>query len=983
MESMLTKLAQERDNLLLGEVAALLHEMSKLDRNFILSQLKMPLINPTTGKRANYTTFANVPMDDSSITISPKQKERFSDGKNNQLFVWDDLEEPQKIALRNYTTTLCGEKYTLPELLAFWHWLDGKEFLSAINYSYKYERNEVEYRNWLVDRHGYALWLLDACHGKVQVDKAIKKGDGIQQRSPLWISSAFGYEYETFVADDLTMRLKRLVFSNMGTASKQAHNEAMENVREHFAHGLGDTQRPINEITLWDWSWSTATLYKSALARLMLEYRPFDINVIPSALKSPLGWKWRTLRVTVDVLGLLAHGQRISDVLGYRQAIDEMFYQVKELIEVTYPLGNELYRDSTGIYFSFPGFADKSAELATVRMEITDALSALPIFKWYPELTPEIAIGEAWGEHDGDPKWQDARRMLADQQQASKRNIESGAIASRIPWQSLWPLSEPQEVCPVCGIRPIAKPKMGIEGEKLPYRTQRCSNCDDRAKKVRQQWADDTTHSIKRSARETIWLDEIADEHDRVALIVGRFQLDHWLDGTMVSTLAGSIPKDGQAQTKQPSPARIMRIWRTTEEFWTKSVDNLLISHFEQQRAADLNRPLMEQQRRFQRWLLHIPGLAVTGNESVLDGTVDGQPISLMPKRDANYLTISNLDLCKGIVKDGAEVRVRADNGPWLVGTIAGEPQVPTDLATYYPIRTILTSPDQFLALVPGADALEIAKQIAAQYACEMGKVRSRLPLDLALVYFHRKMPLYAVMDAARRFLTQKPGPEKEREPWIVPASHTQKAMPITFTNGVQWDIPTTFGDGCEDDFYPYVALADGCQPREKRHYAVDETQPDGQVSKRVYTHVRELGPGDTILVTPSHFSYLWLDSSARRYDAGYVDEDVPFATQGLHLEEIGQLMALWEKLQTAKKMGQMTGTKLHGIVEMLLEKKLAWKDDPSTFNTFAKAVADRQKSGSGITAEDITSGRLFRCFDLHHRIMKSKLEQSTSTKEA
>ena len=74
-------------------------------------------------------------------------------------------------------------------------------------------------------------------------------------------------------------------------------------------------------------------------------------------------------------------------------------------------------------------------------------------------------------------------------------------------------------------------------------------------------------------------------------------------------------------------------------------------------------------------------------------------------------------------------------------------------MGSYTPCLRLLASPDQFLALVPAAAALEIARRIHKEYQKQFGKVQNRLPLFLGLVFFQRKVSLTAVMDTARRML--------------------------------------------------------------------------------------------------------------------------------------------------------------------------------------------------------------------------------------
>ena len=53
------------------------------------------------------------------------------------------------------------------------------------------------------------------------------------------------------------------------------------------------------------------------------------------------------------------------------------------------------------------------------------------------------------------------------------------------------------------------------------------------------------------------------------ALIVGRFDLDDWLNGNLVRSLAIGTDKEGATGWPNHPPfARFKGVWRTTAEFW-------------------------------------------------------------------------------------------------------------------------------------------------------------------------------------------------------------------------------------------------------------------------------------------------------------------------------------------------------------------------------------------------------------------------------
>ncbi len=99
------------------------------------------------------------------------------------------------------------------------------------------------------------------------------------------------------------------------------------------------------ELSLWEHSYELASLHKSAVTQALVE----------GHWPAPAQLSWRLLGVSVEPPAA--------------EALDE----IKELVEVEYPLGNELYRDEKSIHFTFPGLEDDlAAQFAeTLRKEIT------------------------------------------------------------------------------------------------------------------------------------------------------------------------------------------------------------------------------------------------------------------------------------------------------------------------------------------------------------------------------------------------------------------------------------------------------------------------------------------------------------------------------------------------------------------------------------------------------------------------------------
>lgn len=76
--------------------------------------------------------------------------------------------------------------------------------------------------------------------------------------------------------------------------------------------------------------------------------------------------------------------------------------------------------------------------------------------------------------------------------------------------------------------------------------------------------------------------------------------------------------------------------------------------------------------------------------------------------------------------------------------------------SAYVPVIPIIAEPRTFMALAPADQALAMLGQIKSKYEREMGKVRNRLPLHLSIVYFSRRTPLRAALDAGQAMLQRR-----------------------------------------------------------------------------------------------------------------------------------------------------------------------------------------------------------------------------------
>ncbi|HPC93118.1 MAG TPA: CRISPR-associated protein Csx11, partial [Myxococcota bacterium] len=781
----------------------------------------------------------------------------------------------------------------------------------------------------------WLLRVLGKCHAVAHVEKELSDQDIAtkQPKNDTRLSTAYGFEGGPVTG--LTVLLDSLPFNALTDRST-----FIPSMRKSFKQALGDTRRPVNEVTLADWSETVATLYKSALAGGLLGIKPD-----PDALH------WRLLCVNFDVLGLYAKAIKIADLLGYQRVVDQTCAVVKQLVEEEYPLGNEVYRDTTGIYFTFPDL-DLPADLTQKIRRCVEAVE--------PELAPRIAVTVG----DGQTATEQLKGILAKARKEALEALVQPFDDQNLSnyWEQEWekvqkPHTETHdsnnkwEICPVCRLRPK------LENQDA------CEHCENRRQGRVTAW--------RNEPQTTIWMDELADANGRVALIVGKFGLEDWLSGNLVQTmLVRAKPNDPAGCTpKNPSPARLRRVWETCQRFWTETAEQEILARHDYSKGDTL---------RCARCLV-IPDRKTGWKEGVpYDGTVKGKAISFLWQAQGQYfVTISNLQGV-GEIQQGAEINVAEPYDPShkITFTVQGVIKMPSGMDTYMPYLLLLASPDQFLALVPAADAPDIADKIREEYAKQFGKVQNRLPLFLGLVFFQRKMPLFAVMDTGRRMLETP----LQEELWRVEYCRSDtdadgnKQQYLRLSQGKQRMImkfPIKMGDNTTDDiWYPYVFVkrfADG---------TLDNRRYRFQHNGCWLVHVCDLKDDDVVMVNPSRFAYLWLDHTAQRFTFDP-------ALNMLLLEELPRLMQMWEALKTSG----ITITSLRNLQSLLEVKGVAWGMNSEEFGHLAEtALKDaglfqlRDKDDNPlpdvITPEDVISKRFARCLELYLYILKQKFKE-------
>jgi len=873
----LKTLADARAEILKAELAALVHNLGKLSKAFLAYQrLKArkeakspPLPEDQPFVNYNYQAIAGVVADyitSPGASLSPADWQRLESSAE----AWLD-QATSRVLTEDFRRWLQQTIIRLPTPLNDREYVPG-DFIEFQACKW-YEPKPTGPRILLLRAKGSrATELLEAAHDAAsggEKEEALLPVN--QTESPTHRATAFGYEVPSLPEK---LEEERARFTEV--VQKDNRNSTFAVAREALAIGLGDTRRPVNDVTLWDLSHSVAGLYKAAVARVVSDglWTP-----------SPHGQiKWRLLWISFDGLGFLGQAHHVTDMLGRRQVLEDGLNAVRDILEVQYPLGNEVYRDEHGSVFVVPDRNDllklEDENGTPLQKLLKDAFDAKGM---RGELVPEIKVSVPYLGKKID---------LAGVLQTRRReDVPRSDVVAQ--WWAKGQRPPNAEICTVCGQRPVGYIESGLE----PWVTRQkakdrnvCGVCLNRRGRRARDWARNVKADEEKIGpfERTIWTDEVADDNGRFALVVGRFVLAGWLDGKLVPTML-----------KSASFARIRRCWDTTRQFWLEVQNKVILDKVGERLRLGI-RPA------------NAPALRDSlGRWHTYEADVGGRRLGLCwdpndeEANDRNlFWTTANLNYLAaqmGITVEKLEERLLSRVLPlYEPGGYLGQDRRASKDAekcmvvrheTFQPFIPLMVEPSTFMALVPAARALDVVKEIKVKYDREMARVRDRLPLHLGLVFAPRRTPLSAVLEAGRAMLTIPDDWEK----WQV-STEGRKATFNRDGRVFEWKYPAKMGDDQTPDvWYPHLLTVD---PTTKD--ALDKDIGD-------FCSVDNLT--DTVYLRPSRFDFEFLDTTARRFEIAYQTSEVSETsevskvsrlsrrTRPFLLDDLDRLKKLWEEL--------------------------------------------------------------------------------------
>lgn len=359
-------------------------------------------------------------------------------------------------------------------------------------------------------------------------------------KHPVFKSNVFGYESDETRLIPLRLdEMRAVLYEELkshptwrswwtGVPDAESRVACLKSVQDAFEFGLGDTTRPVNDTSLWEHTYSVASLTKAIQAAYSI-YGDAAFKTKEQWRKPPLmmwgiGW---------DPIRFIGRGPRLHDLSARREVMRQARDKVRNLIEFDWAIGNTVYEDDGTMVFVIPDWEPGTIAGSSLPSEIEEykrfiqGLEAkiVELFAGETgyELCPQFAYQPAY--RDAAPDLTMVVKLLAKIRTPGSAHVPAAFLekASDLSDAS----TDLTDVCPICRIRQIKKSEKAWEREKV------CDVCLDRRLQAAQ---DQRKERGQQSSPETPFLSEISDENGRIAMVVARFGLEDWLNGEMVRT---------------------------------------------------------------------------------------------------------------------------------------------------------------------------------------------------------------------------------------------------------------------------------------------------------------------------------------------------------------------------------------------------------------------------------------------------------------
>lgn len=720
------------------------------------------------------------------------------------------------------------------------------------------------------------------------------------------------------------------------------------------SEAIASTIRPSNDVTLFDHSYSTSSIFKVLLNQWILGKEVTSKDPWDESLEDQVG----IYAVIFDVPSLANQVEKIGDMQGRRLALESIQDQLKRLLEIDYAVGSEIYRELGLSCFLVPvqfsgdsGCKELNVFLEERLAEICKDEELIIPFGFKSTATRRVhealpgILGAARGMTVPANRW--LVEYVEEQWEEAPRRAES---------------------CPLCGLLPSEVSIGRSRSQRL------CSLCNRLRQRGQQE---------RRDFPGTVWMDEIADlETGRVALLSLEVPLEWWLDNEgMIKT---QQYKFKNVYSKTTSYERLRRIWSVTDKYLDKVWEEI------EQNLGECTRLQME--------------LCSTEGPSFVPGqfyNVEGpENTELYYDTGGIWRTVSKLRNPKAW-KPEKQLHLSADR-PGADKISAFIEKVEEE--KYSSVALVERTRNRLVVIVPARKARRAALSALNLFESCFPKSQGKIPLAVGVLYAPCQHPLSMLLKATldmQAYLCSRANElsmvEIQRD---VDDNPENSLAEIVFSSDlisedtVSLKIDTWLGDnqtgslGKSDEYYMRFPVA--CDNKE--FHREDGKPITFGEDCFAPVPVTELKVGDRVGMVLGSFDFEFMDSPSRMHDLYVLPDGVrpcrllDDGMRGKRPYTVYQLKLL-EKLESIiSDRTDLTSSTLRNIILVLSSRYAEWNLGHEernsevwvTYRQFARDVIDKELALSFEEREfilsTVLSGLFFDWFEVFCAIEKRKL---------
>lgn len=395
------------------------------------------------------------------------------------------------------------------------------------------------------------------------IDSALDKEvlnpkDQEKQTFPFWIATPFEKQERQW--DNSKFPAARDIW-NCGGRIREC--------RETLSDMLGETRKPMNDVTLYAHSYHVATFAKAITAKILMEYHSGIRNSdgkyeLPTRIRKEQLCYLDCVKVEFDIDYLFSRSHTAGDLRGAVAELNSIMEEIRNFFETILLCGNELYHDHYRLLFVIPRL--ESPLDGEWRRELCSALESQVVELLRRHRLEELPFLVVFNTQETKPLHTLDKGLIE-----FSRELLTGkhdfCRQDPVLLKSLEPQSRSGRVCDVCSMR-LAETSMGANSDWL------CPVCSERRQ----------SGMASRSERRMPELEDlVSDEENKLVYFSVQMNLSSLRDG--------SLWKD---RPQYPSPGRIARSYETLEKFHREFLGKELPFH-----TPNGSFPLLQSPERF------------------------------------------------------------------------------------------------------------------------------------------------------------------------------------------------------------------------------------------------------------------------------------------------------------------------------------------------------------------------------------------------